>query len=155
MSEAPAGFDEMRKYPLFDALSNRRSRRISRGLASIAAGSNTYTAKPSVTAQPLSDLEEAVLIFAVGMTGLTLPDRPFETAAGEKILGTPNLNFLGRAAGSTDNAQATHFFLINDTGTYFLKRAEASDAAEQLTPPTAGRFRALCSGTTMPTLPAR
>jgi hypothetical protein len=27
----------------------------------------------------------------------------------------------GRAAGSTDNCQATHFFLINASGTYILK----------------------------------
>jgi hypothetical protein len=28
----------------------------------------------------------------------------------------------GRTAGSPDNAQGTHFFLINDTGTYFLRK---------------------------------
>ena len=132
MPDAPAGFEEMRKYPLFEALFKRRSRRISLGIGSVPAGSNTYTS--NAKAQPLSDLEEAVLIAAVGMTGLTLPDRPFETTAGEKILGTPNLNFPGRAAGSTDNAQATHFFLFNDTGTYFLKRLETIDPAEPLTP---------------------
>ena len=119
MSDIPAGFDAMSKYPLFEALFKRRSRRISIGLQSVPAGSNSYqsNAKP----QPLSELEEAILIAAVGMTGLTLPDRPFETPTGEKILGTPNLNFSGRAAGSTDNAQATYFFLFNDTGAYFLK----------------------------------
>jgi hypothetical protein len=128
----PIGFDEMRKYPLFDALFKRRSRRISLGIPSVPAGSNTYksTAKP----QPLSPLEEAVLISAVGMTGLTMPDRPFETATGEKILGTPNINFPGRAAGSTDNAQATYFFLFNDTGTYFLKRLDTIDSSEPVTP---------------------
>ena len=126
------GFEEMAKYPLFEALFKRRSRRISVGIGSVPAGSNTYNsnAKP----QPLSELEEAVLIAAVGITGLTLPDRPFETATGDKILGTPNLNFPGRAAGSTDNCQATHFFLFNDTGTYFLKRLEKVDPAELLTP---------------------
>src|SRR5271156_7184859 len=114
MSEDHAGFDAMSKYPLFEALHKRRSRRISVGLQSVPAGSNTYTsnAKP----QPLSELEEAILISATGLTGLTLPDRPYESTTGEKILGTPNLNFPGRAAGSTDNAQATHFFLFNDTG---------------------------------------
>src|SRR5713101_625760 len=132
MSNDHVGFDEMRKYPLFETLFKRRSRRISLGIQSVPAGSNTYTstAKP----QPLSELEEAILIAAVGMTGLTLPDRPFETATGEKILGTPNLNFPGRAAGSTDNCQATHFFLFNDTGTYFLKRLDKVDPTEPLTP---------------------
>ena len=58
MSEDHAGFDAMSKYPLFEALHKRRSRRIGLGLQSVPAGSNTYTstAKP----QPLSELEEAV-----------------------------------------------------------------------------------------------
>jgi hypothetical protein len=132
MSDSPVGFDEMSRYPLFEALFKRRSRRISLGIQSVPAGSNSYssTAKP----HPLSELEEAVLIAAVGMTGLTFPDRPFESPTGEKILGTPNLNFPGRAAGSTDNCQATHFFLFNDTGTYFLKRLETIDPDEPITP---------------------
>ncbi len=132
VSDAPAGFDEMRKYPLFDALFKRRSRRISVGIKFVPAGSNTYTS--NAAPQPLSELEEAILIAAVGMTGLTLPDRPFETTTGEKILGTPNLNFPGRAAGSTDNCQATHFFLFNDAGTYFLKRLDTIDPTEPVTP---------------------
>jgi hypothetical protein len=132
MPDGHVGFDEMSRYPLFEALHKRRSRRISLGLQSVAAGSNSYTsnAKP----QPLSELEEAVLISAIGLTGPTLPDRPFESPTGQKILGTPNLNFPGRAAGSTDNAQATHFFMINDSGVYYLKRLDAVDPNEALTP---------------------
>jgi hypothetical protein len=122
MDESGVGFDEMRKYPLFEALFRRRSRRISKGVHSVPAGSNTYTSQASP--QPLGELEEAILIAAVGMTGVTFPDRPFETTTGEKILGTPNLNMPGRAAGSTDNCQATYFFLINDTGVYFLRRID-------------------------------
>src|SRR5262249_16758463 len=132
MTDIHVGFDEMIKYPLFEALHKRRSRRISLGIQSIPAGSNSYssTAKP----QPLSELEEAVLISATGLTGLTLPDRPFESPTGEKILGTPNLNFQGPPAGSTDNCQATSFFLFNDTGAYFLKRLDAVDPIEPMTP---------------------
>lgn len=132
MAGVHVGFDEMSKYPLFEALFKRRSRRISLGIGSVPAGSNSYTS--NAAPQPLSALEEAVLISAIGMTGLTLPDRPFETSTGEKILGTPNINFPGRAAGSTDNAQATYFFLINDTGAYFLKRLETVDPLEPVTP---------------------
>src|SRR5580658_3665642 len=128
MADRHVGFDEMSKYPLFEALHNRRSRRISLGIQSIPAGSNSFTsnAKP----QPLSALEEAVLISAVGMTGITLPDRPFQSPTGQNILGTPNINFPGRAAGSTDNAQGTYFFLINDTGAYLLQRVEPKDPNE-------------------------
>ena len=60
--------------------------------------------------------------------------RPFESPTGEKILGTTNLNFQGRAAGSTDNCQATSFFFFNDTGAHFLKRLDAVDPVEPITP---------------------
>ena len=123
MNASRLGFDAMMRYPLFSALFNRRSRRISKGIASVGAGSLSYTSEQ--TPQPLCALEEAVLIAATGATGMTVPDRPFQAPSGENILGTPNLNFVGRAAGSTDNCQATHFFLINDAGTYFLKRQPA------------------------------
>jgi hypothetical protein len=132
MADMHVGFDEMSKYPLYEALHKRRSRRISLGVQSVPAGSNTYTS--SAKPQPLSDLEEAVLISAIGLTGLTLPDRPFANLTGQSILGTPNLNFPGRAAGSTDNCQATHFFLFNDTGAYYLKRLDGVDPTEPITP---------------------
>ena len=132
MSDRCIGFDEMSKYPLFEALHKRRSRRISLGIQSVRAGDNSY--KSNAKPQPLSELEEAVLICAIGLTGLTLHDRPFEAHQGEKILGTPNLNFLGRAAGSTDNCQATSFFLFNDSGAYFLKHLNAVDPSEPITP---------------------
>jgi hypothetical protein len=72
----------------------------------------------------LSELEEALLIAAVGLTGNLLPDRPFQDlqTPPKPILGVPNLGFRGRAAGSTDDSQPTHFLLINDSGTYFLRR---------------------------------
>jgi hypothetical protein len=132
MPRTHVGFEEMSKYPFFEALFKRRSRRISMGLKSIPAGSNSFTS--NAPPQPLSALEEAVLISAVGMTGITLPDRPFQSPTGENILGTPNINFPGRAAGSTDNAQGTHFFLISDTGAYLLKRVEPADPNEPITP---------------------
>jgi hypothetical protein len=113
-------------YPLFQALFKRRSRRISKGLAQVRAGSLTYVSAQQP--QPLSRLEEAVLIAATGASGVTFPDRPFQDDQGKPILGTPNLNFVGRCAGSTDNAQGTHFLLINDEGTYFLKRVEGQTA---------------------------
>jgi hypothetical protein len=120
------------EYPLFDALFNRRSRRVSKGIAAVRAGTLSYVSRQAP--QPLNALEEAVLIAATGTTGVTLPDRPFQDERGAPILGTPNLNMIGRAAGSTDNAQATHFFLINDEGTYYLERLESPPAAG---PPTA------------------
>ena len=64
-----------------------------------------------------------MLIAATGCTGLTMPDRPFnDPRDGKPIMAKPNLNMAGRTAGSPDNAQGTHFFLINDSGTYFLRK---------------------------------
>lgn len=124
MDSETAGLKAALEYPLFDALFNRRSRRIGKGIPEVRAGSLTYVSQEKP--QPLSSLEEAILIAATGATGVTLPDRPFQDERGNAILGTPNLNMIGRAAGSTDNAQATHFFLLNDEGTYFLKQITAS-----------------------------
>ncbi len=126
MATAPPGFDSLQQYPVLDAIFRRRSRRISKGMGSVPAGSLSYTS--AAEPQPLTPLEEAILIAATGTTGVTMPDRPFENDAGEKILGSPNLHMAGRTAGSPDNAQAAHFFLINDTGTYFLRRIESPPA---------------------------
>lgn len=119
------GLHEALRYPLFSALFQRRSRRVSKGLGTLHAGGLTFTGVQK--AQPLDALEEALLIAATGTTGITIPDMPFETPEGERLLGTPMLEVVGRAASSPDNAQATYFFLINDSGTYFLKRPDVVD----------------------------
>jgi hypothetical protein len=117
---ANPGLEEALRYPLFSAILHRRSRRISKGIGSVPAGSLTYTSpdKP----QPLSPLEEAVLIGATGITGWTMPDLPLQTPDGQPLLGSPMIALAGRAASSPDNAQGTHFFLLNDSGTYLLRR---------------------------------
>ena len=119
------GFREALRYPLFDAIFNRRSRRISKGIHSVPAGSLSYTSKHDP--QPLSPLEEALLIAATGVTGVTLPDMPFQTETGKPLVGSPMVQIRGRSASSPDNAQATHFFLINDSGTYFLRQPKDAD----------------------------
>jgi hypothetical protein len=130
--EHKEGFEAALQYPLFRALFERRSRRIPKGIKSVDAGSLTYTSDQEP--QPLTPLEEAMLIAATGTTGITMPDRPFEDDSGKPILGSPNLMMGGRAAGSPDNAQAAHFFLINDTGTYFLRRLDPPPDDFELTP---------------------
>src|SRR3972149_4662 len=132
MTDSLRGFESALEYPLLRAMFNRRTRRVSKGVSSVPAGSLSYTSdqKP----QPLSELEEALLIAATGATGITMPDRPFELGNGEDILGSPNLYMGGRAAGSPDNAQATHFLLINDEGTYFLTRLPGNEREVPLTP---------------------
>jgi len=128
------GFEEALRYPLFGALFNRRSRRISKGIHSVKAGSLTYTSTKEP--EPLTPIEEALLIAATGVTGVTMPDMPFQTEDGKSLVGTPMLESVGRAASSPDNAQATHFFLINDTGTYLLQKPEELDAYPWASGPT-------------------
>jgi hypothetical protein len=114
------GLADLLGRPLLDTVWHRRTHRVSRG-ASVPAGSMSY--RSPHTQQPLSELEEAVLIAITGCTGLTMPDRPFEDPRdGKPIMAKPNLTMAGRTAGSPDNAQGTHFFMINDTGTYYLRK---------------------------------
>ncbi len=115
-------------YPLVSALFNRRSRRISKGIPQVLAGSFTY--KSDQKPQPLDPVEEALLVVATGISGVTLPDMPFMSETGTPLVGSPMLEIKGRTASSPDNAQATHFFMINDSGTYFLRRP--ADASQRL-----------------------
>lgn len=119
------GFQTTLRYPLFNALFNRRSRRVSKGIKSIPAGSLSYTSDQEP--QPLEPLEEAMLIAATGITGVTMPDMPFTAEDGKPLVGSPMLELNGRTASSPDNAQATHFFMINDSGTYFLRHPDDLD----------------------------
>jgi hypothetical protein len=120
-----AGLAALMQRPLIETIFRRRTHRVSRG-SSLSAGSMSYTSTQPRT--PLSELEEAVLISLTGCTGLTMPDRPFtDPRNGTPIMAKPNLTMAGRTAGSPDNAQGTSFFLINDTGTYFLRKLPTGD----------------------------
>jgi hypothetical protein len=115
-----AGLDALLERSVLTTIWNRRTHRVSRG-SSVEAGSMSWTSDQP--REPLTDLEEAILISITGCTGLTMPDRPFaDPRDGKPIMAKPNLHMAGRTAGSPDNAQGTHFFLINDTGTYFLRK---------------------------------
>jgi hypothetical protein len=119
-TQGHSGLDALLARPLLTSIWRRRTHRMSRG-SSIEAGSMSWTSDEPRT--PLTDLEEAILISLTGCTGLTMPDRPLaDPRDGKPIMSKQNLNMAGRTAGSPDNAQGTHFFLINDTGTYFLRK---------------------------------
>lgn len=130
-----SGLADLLARPLLETLWRRRTHRVSSGIKKVAAGSMTYSSEAAP--QPLDDLEEAVLIAATGCTGLTMPDRPFEEpATGKPVMAKPNLTMVGRTAGSPDNAQGTHFFLINDSGTYFLRKLPPFEAGDPFDPDT-------------------
>ncbi|HZA08967.1 hypothetical protein [Mycobacterium sp.] len=130
-----AGLDALAQRPLLGAIMGRRTHRVSRG-SSIDAGSMSYTSNSPRA--PLTELEEAMLIAITGCTGLTMPDRPFNDPRNhEPIMAKPNLNMVGRSAGSPDNAQGTHFFLINDSGTYFIRKLPPVDDGQSVLDPDA------------------
>src|SRR5436305_520830 len=124
MNNAPdsphPGLQALLDRPLIETIWHRRTHRVSRG-SSVAAGGMSY--ESANQRKPLTPLEEAVLIALTGCTGLTMPDRPFfDPRTNAPIMAKPNVNMAGRTAGSPDNAQGTHFFMINDSGTYFLRK---------------------------------
>ncbi|HEX8647391.1 MAG TPA: hypothetical protein VF715_10865 [Thermoleophilaceae bacterium] len=129
------GLDALAGRPLLRSLLERRTHRVSRG-SSVDAGSMSY--ESTAPRAPLTELEEAVLIAITGCTGLTMPDRPFADPRNhEPIMAKPNLTMAGRTAGSPDNAQGTHFFLINDSGTYFLRKLPPPEEGQSLLDPDA------------------
>ena len=104
-----AGLEGLAQRPLLTSLFQRRTHRVSRG-SSIEAGSMSYTS--TAEREPLTELEEAMLIAVTGSTGLTMPDRPFADPRDHTpVMAKPNLTMAGRTAGSPDNAQGTHFFV--------------------------------------------
>jgi hypothetical protein len=124
-----AGLQDLFGYPMIDAVRERRTRRVARGV-SITAGPISYesTSDP----EPLSPLEEAVLVASIGTTGAVIHDGPLIKADGSDELGSPFLNVAAAGASSADNAQATHFFMINDEGVWLIRRPRGREAADFL-----------------------
>lgn len=119
---AQSGFERFLQYPLSQSMFKRRSRRISKGLGEIPAASLTWRSNDKP--HPLSEFEQSILIAATGITGITMPDMPDRTETGGPLLGSPMVEAVGRAASSPDNAQATVFVMIDDDGTYLLRKPD-------------------------------
>ncbi len=104
-------------YPLLDALRDRRSRRFGRGM-SMDSGPLTY--QSNLTPLPLTEAEEALLVFAAsGTTGPALAD--LNLAEGGKILA----GLSGRTFSSGDAIHAASLIVINDGAAYLMKRPQA------------------------------
>lgn len=110
-------------YPLLDALLSRRSRRFAPGFE-LNGGPLAYqdTGRP----EPLTFEEEAVLAFAAcGVTGPILTELPFQPGtAPEAGSGNIIINQAGRTVPSGDAVHAVSVFVINDQGTWLLKRPQ-------------------------------
>lgn len=124
-----SAYTRARGYPLFDALLNRRSRRFGEGMH-MNGGPLAYTS-PSAP-RPLTLHEEAALAFsACGLTGPTVADMPFETGnVPESGDGNCLMSLFGRTVPSADAVHAVSVFVINDSGTWLLKRPQDISPSE-------------------------
>lgn len=108
--------DKLARYPLIAALMGRRSRRFGRGMQ-IKEGPFIYdSAHPP---QPLSEEEEALLVFAAGgITGYALGDLEYGKGDGGGMLA----GFVGRTIASPDSVNTVALVVTNDEATYLIKR---------------------------------
>ncbi len=100
------------KYPLFDAIFNRRSRRFGLGME---LSNSSLEFKSAYKPIPLDDIEEALLVWSgTGLTGLCLADLPPEN--GIDLL----CQWTGRTWPSACNNHGTELFFTNDDGLYHV-----------------------------------
>ncbi|MBS1787808.1 MAG: hypothetical protein JST85_08805 [Acidobacteria bacterium] len=101
-------------YPLLDSLLYRRSRRF--GLGMKMDGPLAYQSQ--LQPMPLTEDEEALLVFAAtGITGYALAELVYTPGKGDIMTHLP-----ARTTASGDGAQSVIIFVINDTGTYMVRR---------------------------------
>jgi hypothetical protein len=116
--------DQLSRYSLLEALLGRRSRRFGLGMT-MPAGPLAY--KSRYAPRPLTEDEEAALAFAAaGITGLALADLCYASGHGGNIMN----GLIGRAVGSGDGIQAVALFVINDQGTWLVKRPREIPVSE-------------------------
>jgi hypothetical protein len=108
-------FSSLARYPLLDALRDRRSRRF--GLGRTIGGPLAHASqRPGV---PLDEEEEALLAFAAcGVTGPALVELEFQPGGG----GTIVAGLAGRTVASGDAIQTVSVFVLNRDAAYLLKR---------------------------------
>lgn len=115
--------ERLARYPLLDALIERRSRRFGDGM-SMNGGPLAYDS--TYAPKPLSLEEEAALAFAgCGITGFALAELPYESgdvpeAGGGNIM----THFVGRTVASGDAMHNITLFVINDEGVWMLRRPQ-------------------------------
>jgi len=122
------GLEALLRYPLVQAMNERRTRRVAQGV-SVLAGPLSHHSKNAP--HPLDPLEEAILICSTGLTGIVMHDGPLKKSSGApEDLGSMFYNILARSGPSADNCQATSLFMINDEGIWLLKRPRGKEAAQ-------------------------
>jgi hypothetical protein len=113
------GVEQMKTYPLHEALRHRRSRRFALG-GEIPAGPNRYRSAHAPV--PLDEVEEALLLrAALGVTGPILADWPVRDAAGQDSGASSMMRFTGRSYPSACVSHGTSLVYWNDEATYLLR----------------------------------
>ena len=112
LAAAPPGLRDALSYPYFNAVFDRKSRRVALGME-IEQGPLSYTSPYSPV--PLTELEEALLLIAgTGLSGLSLSD--IDPTMGADAL----VQWTARTWPSSCNNHGTELFFTNDDGLYFL-----------------------------------
>jgi len=128
-----AGHDALSARPLVESIWRRRTHRVSRGVPMLKTDSMTYTSNQKPL--PVNELEEAVLI---AMSG-----RAHRFGDAGSAVSGPNVRRVyhceaepddGRSHSRQPGHRGTSFFMINDSGTYFIKKLPSLDAQTALTP---------------------
>lgn len=112
LRNAPAGLWDALDYPFFQAIFDRKSRRVGLGME---VESEVLDFASPHEAIPLSELEEALLCIAgTGLTGLNLGD--LDPARGMSTL----VQWTTRTWPSSCSNHGTELFFTNDSGLYML-----------------------------------
>jgi hypothetical protein len=103
---------------LLEIMRHRRSRRFGLGMHMLTGPLAYESPHPGI---PLTEVEEALLTFAAcGITGYALADLLYERGQGGTIMS----GLLGRTIPSGDAIQTVALLLMNQQGTYYLKRPQ-------------------------------
>jgi hypothetical protein len=108
--------EKLAQFPLLEALRERRSRRFGLGMK-LPAGPLAFTSRSAPV--PLTEAEEAALAFAAcGITGHALADLCYAPGGGGGIMA----GLIGRTIASGDGLQTVALVVINDQGSYLIRR---------------------------------
>ena len=116
--------DQAEKFPLLEALRQRRSRRFGLGMK-IPAGPLAYQSRHNP--RPLTEDEEAAMVFAAcGITGHALADLCYAKGEGGGIMA----GLVARTIASGDGLQSVALVVINDRGAWLVRRPREFPATE-------------------------
>src|SRR5580765_1459528 len=116
--------EALESYALLTALRERRSRRFGLGMK-MPAGPLAF--QSSHKSQPLTEDEEAALVFAAcGISGHALADLCYAKGGGGGIMA----GLVARTIASGDGLQTVALIVINDDGAWLVRRPREMPAAD-------------------------